>query len=134
MVRHGINTAQCDDETIQCEKKNNGTTKCDKSTVISDASNAQYDSRTVKCEKKKKKILPNVTKVQSDLMLILLNVTMEPSNVRKKKIKKPPNVTKQQSHVILELHNVRIEPTNVRKKQGTIKCDKSTIRCNVGTT
>ena len=54
MVRHGINTAQCDDETIQCEKKNNGTTKCDKSTVISDASNAQYDSRTVKCEKKKK--------------------------------------------------------------------------------
>ena len=67
-------------------------------------------------------------------MLVLLNVTMEPSNVRKKKIKKPPNVTKQQSHVILELHNVRIEPTNVRKKQGTIKCDKSTIRCNVGTT
>ena len=55
-----------------------------------------------------------MTKVQSDVMLVLPNVTMEPFNVEKKK--KPPNVTKQQSHVMLELHNMRIEPTNVRKK------------------
>ena len=36
---------------------------------------------------------PNVTKVQSNVMLILLNVTIKLSNVRKK-IKIPPNVTR----------------------------------------
>ena len=47
-------------------------------------------------------------KLQSYVMLILLNVTMEPSNVRKK-IKKPLNVTK-----VLPI--VTIKPSNVRKK------------------
>ena len=35
--------------------------------------------------RKKKKELPNVTKVQSNVMLELHNVKMEPSNVRKMK-------------------------------------------------
>ena len=70
---------------------------------------------------------PNVTKVQSDVMLVLLKVIMEPLNVREKKKKEPPNVTKEQSHMMLELHNVMIEPTNVRKNKGTTECDKSTV-------
>ena len=47
-------------------------------------------------------------------MLVLFNITMEPSNLRKKK--EPLYVTKELSNVILELHNVIIEPSNVRKK------------------
>ena len=70
---------------------------------------------------------PNVTKVQSDVMLVLPKVIMEPLNMRKKKKKEPPNVTKEQSHMMLELHNVMIEPTNVRKNKGTTECDKSTV-------
>ena len=62
-----------------------------------------------------KKIL-NVTKIEIDAMLVLLNKTMKPSNVRKK-VKEPPNVRKKRSHVILKLHNVRIKPSNVRKKK-----------------
>ena len=49
-------------------------------------------------------------------MLVLLNVTMKPSNVRKKKIKELPNVTKVQLYVILVLPNVTIELSNVIKK------------------
>ena len=56
-----------------------------------------------------------MTKIESDAMLVLLNVTMEPLNVRKK-VREPPNVRKELSHVILELYNVRMEPSNVRKK------------------
>ena len=62
-----------------------------------------------------KKIL-NVTKIEIDVMLVLLNKTMKSSNVRKK-IREPPNVRKKRSHVILKLHNVRIKPSNVRKKK-----------------
>ena len=46
-----------------------------------------------------------MTKIESDAMLVLLNVTMEPSNV-----------TKELLYVMLELHNVRMESSNVRKK------------------
>ena len=49
-----------------------------------------------------------MVKVQSYVMLILLDVTIEPSNVRKK-IKKPLNVTK-----VLPI--VTIKPSNVRKQ------------------
>ena len=84
-----IGTAQCEVGTIKCEKKNKGTTKCDKKTVT-------YDKRTVTCNKKR-----------TDTMLVLLNITMEPSNLRKK-IKEPPNVTKELTHMILELHIVRM--------------------------
>ena len=56
-----------------------------------------------------------MTKIKLDVMLVLINVTMEPSNV-KKKVREPPNVRKELSHVILELHNVMMEQSNVRKK------------------
>ena len=49
-------------------------------------------------------------------MLVLLNVTMEPSNVRKK-VREPPNVRNELSHVILELYIVRMKSSNVRKKK-----------------
>ena len=37
---------------IKCEKKNKGTTECDKSTVKCDVGTAQYDDDIIKCEKK----------------------------------------------------------------------------------
>ena len=74
----------------------------------------------------------NVTKVQIDIILVLPNVTMEPSNVRKKK-RESPNVTKEQSHMMLELQNVRMESSNIRKKKrGTTKCNKRIVTCDVG--
>ena len=51
---------QYEDGTIKCEKKSKGTNK--------------YDKRTVTCDK-------NIV----DVMLVLLNITMKPSNLRKKK-------------------------------------------------
>ena len=48
------------------------------------------------------------------MMLVLPNITIEPSFVRKKKIFEPPNVSKLQSHVILD--NLKMIPSNVRKK------------------
>ena len=68
-----------------------GTTKCEK--------------RTITCNKNR-----------TDAILVLLNIIMEPSNLREKKIKEPLYVTKELSKVILELYNVIIEPSNVRKK------------------
>ena len=61
-----------------------------------------------------------MTKVLSNVMLVLPNVTMKPSNVRKK-IRKPSNVTKK--IVICDV--------------GTVKCEDRTIKCekkNKGTT
>ena len=55
-----------------------------------------------------------MAKVQSNVILVLPNVTMEPSNVRKK-IRESLNVTKVQSHVMLVLPNITIELSNVRK-------------------
>ena len=49
-------------------------------------------------------------------MLVLPNVTMEPSFARKKKIE-PPNMTKVHSHIILVLHNLKMVPSNVKKKK-----------------
>ena len=45
---------------------------------------AQCNNETVKFEKKKNRVPLNVTKIESDAMLVLFNVTMEPSNARKK--------------------------------------------------
>ena len=56
-----------------------------------------------------------MTKVLSNVVLVLLNVTIESLNVRKKK--EPPNVTKEQLHMMLELHNMKMEPSNARKKK-----------------
>ena len=61
-------------------RKNKRTIECDKSTITYDVDIAQCENDTIKCEKKKKES-PNVTKVQSYVMLVLYNVRMVPSNV-----------------------------------------------------
>ena len=63
--------------------KNKRTIECDKSMVICDVGIAQCDDEIVKCEKKKR-VQPNVAKVQLYVMLVLPHVTMKTSNVRKK--------------------------------------------------
>ena len=68
----------------QMWEKNKWTTECDKSTVTCDVSTTQYEDKTVKCKRKKKREPPNVTKLLSNVMLVILDVTMKPSNVRKK--------------------------------------------------
>ena len=102
-------------------EKSKGITKCEK--------------RTVTCDKNK-----------TDAMLVLLNITMEPSNLRKKnkgtticdkrivkcdiwitqcedvtikfekKVRESPNVRKELLHVMLELHSMRMKSSNVRNK------------------
>ena len=57
----------------------------------------------------------NVTKVQSEIILILLNVIMELSNLRIKN-RVPLNAMKIESNAMLVLLNVTMEPSNVRKK------------------
>ena len=64
-------------------KKNKGITECDKSTVIYDVDTIQCENGIIKYEKKIKVPL-NVRKIRSNVMLVLPNVTIEPSNVRKK--------------------------------------------------
>ena len=73
-----------------------------------------------------------MTKVQLHMILVLHNVRMRSSNVRKK-IMELPNVTKIESHMMLILHNVRMVPSNMKKKNGTTKCEKSIVTCEVGT-
>ena len=75
-------------------KKTKRTIECDKSTIICDIGITQYDDGTVKYEEKKKVYHWMWQKIQTNVMLILPNVTMKQSNVRKKK-KEPPNVTKE---------------------------------------
>ena len=82
IVTCDVSITQCEDSTIKCEKKKR-TIKCDKSTVTCDVSTAQCENGTFKCKKNIRKP-PNVTKVQSHVMLVLHNVRMMPSNVRKK--------------------------------------------------
>ena len=52
-------------------------------TVICDVGTAQCEDGSIKCEKKINEP-PNVTKVQSHVMLVLHNVRIVPLNVRKK--------------------------------------------------
>ena len=54
-----------------------------------------------------------MTKVLLNMMLVLPNVTMEPSNVEKKKKK---TTTKCDKRTVLELYNMMMESSNVRKK------------------
>ena len=60
--------------------KKKGTTKCDKSTVTCDIGIAQCEDGTIKMWEKIRE-LPNVTKVQLHVMLVLYNVRIVPSNV-----------------------------------------------------
>ena len=59
-----------------------------------------------------------MTKIESDAMLVLLNVTIELSNVKKKqnKIMVPQIVTKLWLDVMLVLPNVTMKFSNVREK------------------
>ena len=84
MVKCDIGSAYNDDWTVNCKEKNYGTTECDKSTVRSNVGTALYNNGTIKFENKKNRVPLNVTKIESDAMLVLLNVIMELSNVRKK--------------------------------------------------
>ena len=68
-----------------------GRPKC-KSMVRYDIGITQCDDWTVKC-KEKNRLLSNVTKVLSEMMLVLPNVIMKLSNLRKKN-RVPLNVTK----------------------------------------
>ena len=52
IVTYDVGTAQCEDGSVKCEKKNKETTKCDKSIVICEVRTAQCKDRIVKCEKK----------------------------------------------------------------------------------
>ena len=65
--------------------------------------------------RKKNRVPLNVTKVRSEVMLVLSNVIMELSNLRIKN-RVPLNVTKIESDAMLVLLNVTIEPSNMRTK------------------
>ena len=58
-------------------RKNKRTTECNKSIVICDVGIVQYDHGTIKYEKKIREP-PNVTKVQSHVILVLRNVRLVP--------------------------------------------------------
>ena len=83
MVKCDVSTTQYDNRTIKCEEKNKETTKCDKSIVTYDVGNTQCEDDTIKCAKKINEP-PNVTKIQSHVILVPHNVKMVLSNVRKK--------------------------------------------------
>ena len=89
--------------------------------VICDFGTTQYDDGIVNCEGKKKVQL-NVAKIQSYVMLVLPNMTLELSNVRKKEKRKRKrkrellNVTKVRLYVMLVLCNVTMKLSNVQKK------------------
>ena len=76
--------------------------------------------------RKKIKEPPNMTTIGSYVMLVLLNVTIEPLNMSKKKGTNKSN--KVWSYVILVLLNVR-----KKEEKRTTKCDNSIVICNVGT-
>ena len=50
MVIFKIFTILIKNETVKCEKKNKGTTKCDKRIVTCDIGTTQCENRTIKCE------------------------------------------------------------------------------------
>ena len=58
-------------------RKNKGITECDKSTITCDINITQCEDGTIKCEKKIKES-PNVTKIQSYVMLVLRKVRLIP--------------------------------------------------------
>ena len=66
-------------EPLNVRKKK--TTKCNKSIITNDVGTVQFVDGNIKCEKKIR-VQPNVAKVRSNVMLVLPNVTIEPSNIR----------------------------------------------------
>ena len=73
-----------------------------------------------------------MTKVRSEVMLVLHNVIMELSNLRIKN-RVPLNVTKIESDAMLVLLNMTIEPSNLRKNKGTTICNRRTVKFDIGT-
>ena len=53
IVTYDIGTAQCENDTIKCEKKNKRTTECNKSTITCDVITALCETSTIKCGEKK---------------------------------------------------------------------------------
>ena len=54
IVTYDIGIAQCENDTIKCEKKNKRTTECNKSTITCDVGNIQCErknKKTTKCDK-----------------------------------------------------------------------------------
>ena len=105
MKKNSKGTNQCDKRTVKCEKKNKEITEYDKRTFTCDVGTTQYEDGTIKCEKKSKgtnqcdkrtvtydKRTVTCDKNRPDVMLVLLNMTIELSNLRKK-IKKLSHVT-----------------------------------------
>ena len=122
-----MGTIECDKSTVtpmlvlsnvmmnyqMWKKNNNGPTKCEKSTVISNVGITQCDDEIVKTWRKKIIVPPNVTKVWLEVMLVLPNVTIELSNVRKK----------------IGYHQM-CDKSTIRSDVGTIQCDNWTIQCD----
>ena len=73
-----------------------------------------------------------MTTVRSEMMLVLPNIIIELSNLRINN-RVQLNVTKVESDAMLVLPNVTMEPSNLRENKGTTKCDKRTIKCDIGT-
>ena len=46
-VTYDVGAAQCEDKTVKCEKKNKGTTECDKRTVTCNIGTTQCENRTI---------------------------------------------------------------------------------------
>ena len=141
-ITSNVNTMQYENNIIRCEKKkiknppnvtkvqsyvtlvlrnarmtpsnmrNKGTMECEKTTVTCDVEPAQYADRTIKCEKKKREP-PNVTKVQSYVIIVLRNARMTPSNVRKNK-----------GTMECEKSTVTCDVELAQYADGTIKCEK----------
>ena len=82
--------------------------------VRCDISTAYCDNWIVNC-KKKNRVPLYVTKIRSEVMLVLPNVIIELSNLRIKN-SVPLNVTKIKSDAMLVLLNMTIKPSNLRNK------------------
>ena len=77
-----VDIAQCEDNTIKCEKKIRKLLNVT-NTVTCEIGTTQCKNEIIKCEKQIRELL-NLTKELSNVMLKLYNVRIEPSNVRKK--------------------------------------------------
>ena len=97
IVTYNVGTAQCEVETVNCEKKNKRIINCDKKTVKCDVQNGtmwgwnyqifekiKINKRTTKCDKRTVKCDVGRTAQYQDGVV----------KCEKKKKKEPPNVTK----------------------------------------
>ena len=97
----------------QFEKKNKGTTKCDKSTITCDVSIAQCEDGTIKCEKKNKKT------IECDKSIVTCDVGIIQCEDGTIKYGKNKGIAKYDKSTVTDVdtHNVRMVPSNMRKKK-----------------